>query len=318
MSLFEQAKALGRAGRPQDGVALIERAAEQGDPEGSLILAHWHLYGNDRPRNPAAAYRLLEDAARKGSTQAARTQANLTANGTGTEADRDKALQILQQIAGVDAAAAAQLEMLPRLMTLDEAKDAKRERLSSDPSIEIVRKLLLPHECQYLMRSAEPSLRPSLIFDAATGQGKPDPIRTSHGASFLPHDEDLVIQEINRRIALATGTDVHQAEALYVMRYTPGQEYKPHLDALAGLRQQRAWTAITYLNNDYEGGATVFPELSITIAGEAGDVLIFSNLTSDGQADFRMRHSGLPVTAGVKWIATRWIRQGPHDPYDRG
>src|SRR3954470_3496231 len=103
MSLFEQAKALGRAGRPQDGVALIERAAEQGDPEGSLILAHWHLYGNDRPRNAAAAYRLLENAARKGSTPAARTQAYLTANGTGTEADRDKALQILQQIAGADA-----------------------------------------------------------------------------------------------------------------------------------------------------------------------------------------------------------------------
>ena len=134
----------------------------------------------------------------------------------------------------------------------------------------------------------------------------------------MPHDEDLVLQAINRRLAQASGTGVGHAEALFVMRYTPGQEYKPHLDALAGLRQQRAWTAITYLNEGYEGGETVFPELSISIRGRIGDVLIFSNVHADGSADPRVRHGGLPVTRGEKWIATRWIRQGPHDPYDTG
>lgn len=318
MSLFEEAKALGRAGRPTEGVALIERAAERGDPEGCLILAHWHLYGNDRPRNAEAAYRLLESAAHKGSMQAAKIQAYLTASGTGCDADQEKALEMLRRLAITDSAASAQLDLLSRMMTLNSATCAVRERISSDPSIEVVRRLLLPEECDYLIRAAEPSLRPSMIFDSSTGEGKPDPIRSSHGASFLPHDEDLVIREINQRLATATGTNIHDAEALYVMRYTRGQEYKPHLDALAGLRQQRAWTAITYLNDDYEGGATVFPELSISVRGRTGDVLIFSNIDGSGRADFRMRHSGLPVTAGAKWIATRWIRQGRHDPYGRG
>jgi len=161
-------------------------------------------------------------------------------------------------------------------------------------------------------------LEPSFVDDPVTGRGKPDPIRTSHGAGFVPHAEDLVVQAINHRLALASGTAVNHAEALYVMRYTPGQEYKPHLDALAGLRNQREWTAIAYLNTDYDGGETIFPLLSISIRAEPGDVLIFRNIDGDGDPDPRLRHAGRPVTRGAKWIATRWIRNAEHDPYDRG
>jgi prolyl 4-hydroxylase len=318
MTLFDQAKALGRQGRPAEAVALIEDAAARGDGEGNLILAHWLLYGTDRPRDARAAHRHLELAARQGSTLAVRMRANLTASGTGCEPDRDKAIEMLEQIAGEDPAAAAQLAMLPRMMPIAEAEKADREILSADPRVEIVRQLLLPEECDYVTGLAEPKLKPSLVWDAVTGRGKPDPIRTSHGAHFVPHDEDLVLQAINARLALASGTGVNQGEALTVMRYTPGQEYKPHLDALPGLRQQRACTAIAYLNGDYEGGATVFPELSISIRAGIGDVLIFTNIDANGRPDPGMRHGGEPVTRGEKWIATRWIREGPHDPYDRG
>ena len=318
MTLFDEAKALARSGRPREGVALIERAAAAGDAEGNLILAHWLLYGSDRPRDAEAAHRHLELAAQKGSTLAARMRAHLTANGTGCEANQDKAIAMLGQIADKDPAAAAQLEMLPRMMSLEDAGKASRERLSQDPLVEVVRGLLLPHECEYLMALAEPKLKPSLIYDEITGRGKPDPIRTSHGAHFVPHDEDLVLRAINQRLALASGTGVDQGEALFVMRYTPGQEYKPHLDALPGLRQQRAFTAIAYLNDGYEGGETAFPELSIALRAGIGDVLVFSNIDSNGRANPKVRHGGKPVTQGVKWIATRWIREGPHDPYDRG
>jgi prolyl 4-hydroxylase len=318
VNLFAQAQALGRTGRPHEAVALIERAAEQGDAEGNYIVAHWHLYGSDRPRDIGAARRCLEVAAEKGRVDAVRLLAHLTASGTGGEADRDKALRMLEEIAGADPVAAEQLSLLPRMMSMANARVAKRDRLSSDPSIEVVRNILLAEECAYLMRRAEPSLKPSLVDDPVAGRGKPDPIRTSHGATFVPHDEDLVMQELNRRFAEATGTDVRQGEALYVMRYTPGQEYRPHHDALAGLRNQRACTAIAYLNADYEGGETIFPDLSITVRGAPGDVLIFSNIDAQGRPHPRMVHAGQPVTRGAKWIATRWIRAAPHDPYDRG
>ena len=318
MKLLEQASAIARAGRPDDGVAFVEAAARDGDPEGNFLVAHWLLYGSDRPRDVKAAYRHLELAAEKGNVRALRALAHLTGNGTGCDSDTEKALAMLQRIAADDPVAAGQLAMLPRMMSAADAQGAQRELISLDPHIEVVRRLLGPAECAYMIGRGEPLLRPSLIDDPLTGRGKPDPIRTSHGAAFVPHEEDLVVHAINRRIAAATGTSTGQAEALYVMRYTPGQEYRPHLDALAALKNQREWTAIAYLNEEFEGGATVFPEVGVTVRAATGDVLVFRNADDDGRPDYRMRHAGEPVTSGAKWIATRWIRHGPHYPYDRG
>jgi prolyl 4-hydroxylase len=102
------------------------------------------------------------------------------------------------------------------------------------------------------------------------------------------------------------------------MRYAPGPQYRPHLDSLPGLANQREWTAIAYLNEGFEGGATAFPKLRLSLRLGIGDVLLFRNSDSAQNADPRMVHSGEPVTSGEKWVATRWIRHGPHDPYDRG
>lgn len=319
MKLFEQAAAIARSGKPEDAVRYIEDAAASGDPEGNVILAHWLLYGSDRPRDPAAARRHLQAAAGKGNAQALRLLAHLTGNGTGGPANEAEALDLLRQASAAgDAIAADQLAVLPDIASEDSAADCDREHLSSDPHVEIVRGLLGAVECAYLRRRAEPLLKPSRVDDGRTGIGRPDPIRTSHGAAFVPHEEDLVVQKIVARIAAATGTGVNHAEALYVMRYAPGQEYRPHFDALPGLKNQREWTAIAYLNQGFEGGATSFPELGLSIRPGPGDLLVFRNSGADGAPDPRMRHAGEPVTSGEKWVATRWIRNGPHDPYDRG
>lgn len=317
MSLFEEATAIARAGRPHDAVAFIERKAAEGDAEGNVILAHWHLYGSDRPRDLGAARRCLELAASKSSSEAVRILAHLTANGTGGEVDQGKALEMLRAAAAADAIAAEELAMLSKIASEETADRAPREIISDDPAIHVVRGLLNADECAYLMRRAEPLLKPSLVDDPVRGRGVPDRIRTSHGAAFVPHEEDLVVQAINRRLAKVSATNVRHAEALYVMRYTPGQEYRMHHDALRGLENQRAWTAIAYLNDDYDGGATTFPQLGIELRLHAGDLLIFSNVDSGGGPHPLMQHAGEPVTRGAKWIATRWIRSAPHDPYDR-
>lgn len=317
MSLFEEAKEIARrSGRPQDGIAFIERKATDGDAEANLIVARWWLYASDRPRDAIAAHRHLNAAAGKGNTEAVRLLANLIAAGIGCEADSSKAIAMLKQVADRDGVAAAQVALLPQMMTEADALSATRDRFSAEPSIELVRQLLLPGERDYIMRVATPVLKPSFVYEPGVEQGKADPIRKSEGAAFLPHDEDLVIQALNRRLALVTGTAVDQREALYVIRYLPGEEYRPHFDALPGLANQRSKTAICYLNDDYEGGATSFPELGISARGAAGDVLIFTNVDADGRPDPRLRHAGEAVTAGIKWIATRWIRQRTHDPYE--
>jgi prolyl 4-hydroxylase len=313
-ALFQQAAAIARAGRPEDGVRFIEEVARSGDPDASLIVAHWLLYGSDRPRDCAAACRLLEAAGRKGNAEALRLLAHLTASGTGCEADRDKGLGLLRKAAQSDAIAAGELALLDQ----SGANEIVGERVSADPHIEILKGILNLRECSWLMIRAEPLLKPSLVDDGGTGIGRPDPIRTSHGAAFVPHEADLVVQAVTDRIAAVTGTDAGHGEALYVMRYAPGQQYRPHLDALPGLQNQREWTAILYLNDAFEGGETTFPKLELSLRLGAGDMILFRNSDSRQNPDARMVHSGEPVTAGEKWVATRWIRHDPHDPYDRG
>ena len=101
---------------------------------------------------------------------------------------------------------------------------------------------------------------------------------------------------------------------LQVLRYGPGQQYKPHLDALPGLANQRRWTALIYLNDDYEGGETAFLESGHVLRGRTGDMLLFENALPDGRPDPRTRHAGRPVASGIKLLASRWIRERPADP----
>ena len=94
-----------------------------------------------------------------------------------------------------------------------------------------------------------------------------------------------------------------------MLRYSPGQEYRPHFDYLEGVENPRPWTALIYLNDDYEGGATRFVNTGLQVRGRTGDVLVFGNAASDGTKEPLAEHAGMPVLAGTKYLATRWIRE---------
>ena len=110
------------------------------------------------------------------------------------------------------------------------------------------------------------------------------------------------------RPALAADTITAQGEPLQVLRYRPGGEYRPHFDAIPGFANQRILTMIVWLNEDYEGGETMFMKTGAKIRGRTGDALLFRNALPDGTRDPDAAHAGLPVTRGEKLIASRWIR----------
>jgi len=311
VSVLEEAQRLARSGRRGDAVARVERSAEAGDPEALFALANWRLYGLFVPRDPAAAPPLLARAAAAGHSEAARLHAALLATGTGCGADPVAAAERLRALD--DPSARVQVALLDSMQEQERAS----EILSDDPPVRLLRGLFSAQECDYLIALAAPALRPSVIVDAATGRPKPDPVRTSDGMNFGPAQEDVVVNALNRRIAAATATAYECGEPLHILRYVPGQEYKPHLDALPGVDNQRCWTALVYLNSGYEGGETVFPEIGLSAKGGPGDCLIFPNVDPEGRGDPRTRHAGTPVTGGVKWLATRWIRERPFDPFER-
>jgi prolyl 4-hydroxylase len=188
------------------------------------------------------------------------------------------------------------------------------EVLSDAPRVTLFRHLFTAAECRYLIEAATPMLEPAVVVDAATGRQRPDPVRISDGVGFTLPLENPAVHALNRRIAAASGTGVGQGEPLQVLRYRPGGEYKPHFDAIPGFVNQRILTMIVWLNEDYEGGETMFIKTGMKAKGRAGDALLFRNALPDGTRDPDAAHAGLPVTRGEKLIASRWIRAQPFEP----
>lgn len=310
---MDEVQQLARAGRPQEGVKLLEQRAVDGDPEAMFVLAIWRLWGLYGPRDLDQTHELLMKSAEFGWSEAAMLRANLINNGTGCPPDPAAARSILEQLRESVPEAAEQIGLLDK-MSPPEAKSWPATQLADDPPIRMIDQLFSGEECDYVLRKAEPALRPSMIIDEVTGRPRPHPVRTSSSMNFAPSDEDLVIHALNQRIAAVSGTDPAAGEPLHVLRYAPGQEFRPHVDAIAGASNQREWTAITYLNDGFEGGETDFPELGLRTVGRSGDCLLFRNTTQAGDPHPRARHAGLPVTKGVKWVASRWIRQHPYEP----
>jgi prolyl 4-hydroxylase len=75
---------------------------------------------------------------------------------------------------------------------------------------------------------------------------------------------------------------------------------------------------LVYLNEGYRGGETAFPANGLQFRGRGGDGLLFANLDGEGEVEQAARHTGLEVTAGAKWLCTRWIRQRRYDPWTTG
>lgn len=210
----------------------------------------------------------------------------------------------------VDPRRTAQLALLGK-MALDPAGDPVKPRtaetLSDSPWVRRFPGLLTAAECAYLVELAQRSFAPATVRSAAGGV-KRDPIRDSDEATVHWMIEDPVVHALNRRIAAVSATDAVQGEALQILRYKPGQQYRPHYDFNPALDNQRILTALVYLNHDYRGGETAFVKTGLKVRGRKGDVILFRNVADGSALDPMSEHAGLPVTSGVKFLATRWIR----------
>lgn len=313
-SIGSRADALVAAGNYRAGADLLTNAADAGDGDALLELARWRVYGSVLGRDLGVARTLLASAGAAGHLEAALLHCGFLASGIGGPPDWAAARSALDALAPRLAPAAAQVRLLDA-MDLDDngfpAAKPVRRTLSDMPAAFTSPGLLKPAECEWLIAAAKKRLVRSTVVDPATGRMVPHPVRTCDYAMFGVFDEDMVIGAINRRIASLTGTGPAQGEALQVLSYRVGGEYRPHFDALHPTDNQRILTALVYLNDDYEGGETQFNRTGLAFRGAAGDALVFRNVAPDGRPDPLSQHAGLPVTRGVKFLASRWIRERP-------
>jgi len=293
-----------------DAIADLEQRARV-DGDAAMTLAEQRLLGIGCAPDAQAAYRAVEQAARLGHQDGRRAWVYLTAAGIGRAPDLDAAKAMLKTLASEDRFAGVQLAFLDHVTCDKKLAGIAPKILSPDPYIALFAGLFSAAECRYLMLLGTPWMERAMVIDETTGQGVIDGIRDADTSSFPHLAEDLVVQAINRCIAAASGTEPGWGDPLTILRYAPGQQYRPHHDAGSGT-VKRELTALIWLNDDFQGGETHFPQLGITVRGGVGDMLLFRNTATGGEPDPRMIHAGLPVTSGVKWMASRWIRSEPY------
>ena len=309
---IQKAFELVAADRAKDAVDLLNQLAARGDGPACFQLAEWAREGTFVEQDFALVRMLYQRAAQAGIIEAVRRLIALVAVGVGGPRDWQMSLEMLAEFASIDAIAARQLALLQRMSLTadgDPAEEAAREVIKESPKVVRFPGLLSAEECDYLCEAANPLFEPAHTVEEYTGRTFRTPIRTSDTAVFPWVGENPAIHAINRRLAAESRTDVLQGEPLQILRYQPGQEYKAHTDAIPGLENQRIKTMLVYLNDDFEGGETIFPKLELTICPARGEGLLFTNVDADGKPNPSVVHAGLPVESGVKFLASRWIRE---------
>jgi prolyl 4-hydroxylase len=196
-------------------------------------------------------------------------------------------------------------------------REVEVRMLLKNPNVAVLDGLLSDQECDKLVQIAAGKITRSEVIEP-DGTRHASDVRTSMGTHFA-HAENAVVDRIEHRLAALIDKPIDHGEPLQILHYKVGGEYKPHhdyFDPKGGsytdvLKQggQRIATLIFYLNEVEGGGETIFPELELAVKPRRGSGVYFEYCNQDSALDARLLHGGAPVTKGLKWIATKWIRQ---------
>ena len=330
MTGMDAARQFDLAGRFAESMEALRVASLEGDLVAMTELAHRLLVGDRAPKSTKHALYLLQQAAKQGEARALARMAALTAGGAYVPQDWRQALRLLGQAAAAgDVFAQGQLTCLQPAGAepASWADMAGRVPLGSwlqaagqDALHENVRRIpaLVPVKaCSWLIERARGRLQPALVYDAVSRENQQHEMRTNTMALFDYSTYDVVQFLVQARMSLTCGYPMQHFETPMVLHYAVGQQITPHFDFIDAnapdyaqqIREQgqRMVTFLLYLNDDYEGGETTFPELGIVHRGTAGNGLYFINAHPDLSPNRRMLHTGSPPVQGEKWIVTQFI-----------
>lgn len=197
------------------------------------------------------------------------------------------------------------------------------EQVSDDPLVQVIDDFVTQTERHHIMRLTADALDTALV--SAVGASKTSDGRTG-SVAWVKHDQTPIVRGLVKRVSNLVGIPVRHAESLQVVHYGETQEYKPHFDAYdmkteKGKQRterggQRIVTALMYLNEVDDGGATIFPKLDLEVEAQPGRMVIFHNLADRTLIDMtrhpKSLHGGAPVWGGQKWACNLWFRAQPY------
>lgn len=92
---------------------------------------------------------------------------------------------------------------------------------------------------------------------------------------------------------------ITEDEGYRILRYGVGQHYKIHIDS--NKFYPRVLSLVWILNNDFEGGDLIFPELDLKIDLTKNNFVIFPS-------SFMFKHKVTEVTKGTKYSLVTWLK----------
>jgi hypothetical protein len=292
----------------QSGAALLAAAAEAGSGEAAGLVAVCAAAAIGRPQSWSIALDYLQMSAELGFWRAREQLAVLTPDPAHQRMllDASPAMPIPWK----DIRQAIDLKPLLQI--------GAHEKIEKGPRIAVFKKFLPDKLCAWAIGRAQPKLAQARVVDPHGPAAFTHDARANTGMGFSFIETDVILQIIHTRLALASGVGKSQHEPTNILHYAVGQSYERHYDffnpeapnlherALQG--GQRIATFLIYLNDEYEGGETDFPEIGWRFRGARGDGLMFMNVNEDGSVDPRTLHAGLAPTRGEKWLLSKWMR----------
>lgn len=168
--------------------------------------------------------------------------------------------------------------------------------------------------CDKIINTFKNQLIPAETFDSLEEAGKRSKLSDTRIAlnHFFDETDFPEILPLKKHISKITNIPTYFQEPFCIIKYNENGKYDLHYDSsdpdLVN-EDPRVYSFIFYLNDNYEGGETHFPDLdNKLIKPKKGKMVYWRNLDDNQNYNHNTKHAGLPVTKGTKWILTLWIR----------
>ena len=131
------------------------------------------------------------------------------------------------------------------------------------------------------------------------------------GTGIMPDLIDLLRNTVKNVINPFYGFEINDSEVPQILSYSEGGHYVPHVDGESlwkSPKNELIWRKSTdrdlsivfFLNNDFEGGDFVFPELRVRVRPEPGMMIAFPST-------HHYLHGVEPITKGKRYSIVNWM-----------
>lgn len=188
------------------------------------------------------------------------------------------------------------------------------KRVTNDIELWVIPNFATPEECQAIIDEAYAKGFEISKVDDPKNHDLPEgrvvnQSRTST-TSFPLAPNAPTLAKLGERTKAIVGD--YTLEGLQVQRYEKTQRYDQHFDTFDNVdgEDQRNYTAMLYLNDIPQGGATLFSRLNLRIQPAKGTLVLWNNLLPNGCRNDLTMHGGEPVSGDTaKYITTYWFRK---------